>query len=226
MFGESFVAALRAAGVAPDQLPGRIRRAPVRGNGGAVGCAGCGRTVAVITRELARGAAHRLGHRTVFSPMPAADGVGNGVHIHMSLLRGDRPLRPPRRRRDQWVSACRRNSSARGWRGTTCRRSAAITAPSPVSYLTADAEPLGADAGGHRAKRIAAPRCASARCSRQRTPEEIARQFNVEFRVCDSAASPYMALGAVLFAGADGLRRKLALPAGQEIAAVLATLAG
>jgi len=44
-------------------------------------------------------------------------------------------------------------------------------------------------------------------------PEEIARQFNVEFRVCDGAASPYLALGALLFAGADGLRRKLTLPA-------------
>jgi glutamine synthetase len=43
--------------------------------------------------------------------------------------------------------------------------------------------------------------------------EATARQFNIEFRVADAAASPYMALGAVLFAGADGLRRGLALPA-------------
>ena len=43
-------------------------------------------------------------------------------------------------------------------------------------------------------------------------PADIARQFNVEFRVCDAAASPYLALGAVIFAGADGIRRKLALP--------------
>ncbi len=32
---------------------------------------------------------------------------------------------------------------------------------------------------------------------------ETARQFNLEFRVTDGAASPYLALGAVVFAGAD-----------------------
>jgi glutamine synthetase len=40
----------------------------------------------------------------------------------------------------------------------------------------------------------------------------VARAFHLEFRVCDAAASPYLALGALLFAGADGLERKLALP--------------
>ena len=40
---------------------------------------------AVITREMARAAAHRHGFRASFSPMPEASGVGNGVHIHMSL---------------------------------------------------------------------------------------------------------------------------------------------
>ena len=38
-----------------------------------------------------------------------------------------------------------------------------------------------------------------------------ARQFNVEYRVADATASPYMALGAVLHAGVDGIRRSLAL---------------
>jgi glutamine synthetase len=40
----------------------------------------------------------------------------------------------------------------------------------------------------------------------------VAKAFNVEFRVCDAAASPYMALGALIFAGADGIARKLSLP--------------
>ena len=40
---------------------------------------------AVIVREMARAAAFRLGNRVIFSPMPVADGVGNGVHIHFSL---------------------------------------------------------------------------------------------------------------------------------------------
>ena len=37
-------------------------------------------------------------------------------------------------------------------------------------------------------------------------------QFHLEFRATDAAASPYLALGAVIFAGVDGLRRGLKLP--------------
>jgi glutamine synthetase len=43
-------------------------------------------------------------------------------------------------------------------------------------------------------------------------PRKIAKAFNLEYRVSDGAASPYMALGAMIFAGADGVARKLALP--------------
>jgi glutamine synthetase len=44
--------------------------------------------------------------------------------------------------------------------------------------------------------------------------EDAAHQFNVEFRVCDATASPYMALGAIVHAGVDGVRKglKLATP--------------
>ena len=40
---------------------------------------------------------------------------------------------------------------------------------------------------------------------------EAARQFNVEFRVADACASPYLALGALVHAGLDGLRAKRSL---------------
>ncbi len=54
---------------------------------------------AVITREMARAAAHRLGHRVIFSPKPDPDLVGNGVHIHMSLWdEAGRPATYGRRR--------------------------------------------------------------------------------------------------------------------------------
>jgi glutamine synthetase len=42
--------------------------------------------------------------------------------------------------------------------------------------------------------------------------EPAARQFNVEYRVADAAASPYLAVGALVFAGVDGIRRKLTVP--------------
>jgi glutamine synthetase len=42
--------------------------------------------------------------------------------------------------------------------------------------------------------------------------EEAARQFNVEYRVADAAASPYMALGALVHAGVEGIRKQMELP--------------
>ena len=38
--------------------------------------------------------------------------------------------------------------------------------------------------------------------------DPAAAQFNVEFRVADAAASPYLALGVLVWAGLDGLRRR------------------
>jgi glutamine synthetase len=42
--------------------------------------------------------------------------------------------------------------------------------------------------------------------------DEAARQYNVEFRPADATASPYLALGVIVFAGVDRLIRKLELP--------------
>ncbi|TMJ56939.1 MAG: hypothetical protein E6G90_04385, partial [Alphaproteobacteria bacterium] len=84
-FGEIFIAALRAAGVAPDtflaeygprQLEVTVMPQPAL----------TAADHAVITREMARATAFRLGHRIIFSPKPDPELVGNGVHIHMSLV--------------------------------------------------------------------------------------------------------------------------------------------
>jgi glutamine synthetase len=207
-FGESFVAALRAAGVTPDsflaeygarQFEVTVSPAPAL----------TAADQAVITREMARAAAHRLGHRASFSPMPEASGVGNGMHIHMSLQDasgapvthadgGPMGLGIPAQ---QFCAGVLHHLPA------IC----AITAPSPVSYLRLTpnrwaptaVDILPQDRG---ASMRVCPVFAGA------DPADIARQFNFEFRVSDGAASPYMALGAVIFAGADGMRRKLALP--------------
>ena len=89
----------------------------------------------------------------------------------------------------------------------------AVTAPSPVSYLrlTPNAwAPTVIDL-------VRQDRGASLRICpvfAATTAEETARQFHVEFRVTDAAASPYLALGAVIFAGVEGIRRRLPLPSG------------
>ena len=131
-FGESFIAALRAAGVAPDSFLAEygtrqfeVTVAPTPALTAA--------DHAVITREMARAAAHRHGFRASFSPMPEASGVGNGVHIHMSL---------------QDASGAPVTYAATGPMGLGMAAQhfcagvlhhlpaiCAITAPSPVSYL-------------------------------------------------------------------------------------------
>jgi glutamine synthetase len=45
---------------------------------------------------------------------------------------------------------------------------------------------------------------------------EPARQFNIEYRPADAAASPYLALGAVVQAGCEGIEKSLRLPAPEE----------
>ncbi|WP_037584382.1 hypothetical protein [Stigmatella aurantiaca] len=41
---------------------------------------------------------------------------------------------------------------------------------------------------------------------------DVSRQFNVEYRPADATACPYIALGALVRAGLDGIRRELAIP--------------
>jgi glutamine synthetase len=88
---------------------------------------------------------------------------------------------------------------------------AAITAPSPVSYLRLTPNrwaPTKIDI-------VRQDRGAAMRVCPVFAPtdaEEAAEQFNIEFRVCDGSASPYLALGAIAFAGADGIARRMRLP--------------
>ena len=208
-FGEAFIAALRAAGPVPDSFLAEYgpRQFEVTV---APQLALIAADHAVITREMARAVAHRLGHRVIFSPKPDPDLVGNGVHIHMSLW--DEAGRPATFGASEKMDLSK--PAQHFFAGVLHHLPAicALTAPSPVSYLrlTPNAwaptliDLVRQDRGA--ALRIC-PVFAVA------SPEEIARQFNVEFRVCDASASPYLALGAVIFAGIDGIRQGLPLPA-------------
>jgi glutamine synthetase len=153
--------------------------------------------------------AHRLGHRVIFSPKPDPDLVGNGVHIHMSLWdEEDWPAtRAAGEKLDLSKPAQHFFAGVLHHMPTIC----AVTAPSPVSYLrlTPNAwAPTVIDL-------VRQDRGASLRICpvfAAANADETARQFNIEFRVCDASASPYLALGAVIFAGVDGIRRTLPLP--------------
>ena len=207
-FGESFIAALRAAGVVPDTFLAEygprqfeVTVAPQPALTAA--------DHAVITREMARAAAHRLGHRASFSPKPDPDGVGNGVHVHMSLW--DLAGRPATRDAGEKLELAK--PAQHFFAGVLHHMPAicAVTAPSPISYLRLVPNrwaPTLVDLV--RQDRGACLRICPVFAAE--TPEETACRFNVEFRACDAAASPYLALGAVIFAGVDGIRRSLPLP--------------
>jgi glutamine synthetase len=216
-FGETFIAALRAAGPVPDSFLAEYgpRQFEVTVEPQAALTAA---DHAVITREMARAVAHRLGQRAVFAPKPVPDNVGSGVHIHLSLWDGGgRPATyVPGKPMD--LSEPAQHFAA----GILHHLPAisAVTAPSPVSYLRlvpnawapTKIDLVRQDRGA--CLRIA-PTFAAA------SPEDVARQFNLEFRVCDAAASPYLALGATLFAGADGIRRSMPLPSPEAKPAAL-----
>ncbi|MBN8875007.1 MAG: glutamine synthetase [Rhodospirillales bacterium] len=211
IFGEAFVAALRAAGVTPDsflaeygprQFEVTVAPAP------ALKAA----DQAVVTREMARATAHRLGHRAVFSPMPVPDGVGNGVHVHFSLWDGQGRPATHDPAGDRGLSTAAAQFAAGVLHHLPAI--AAITAPSPVSYLRLTPNrwaPTAIDLA--QQDRGAALRICPVFAAADAA--ETAAQFNLEFRVADGAASPYMVLGALLFAGADGLRHGRALPTGE-----------
>ena len=207
-FGESFIAALRAAGVVPDtflaEYGARQFEVTVMPQPALTAA-----DHAVITREMARAAAHRLSHRVIFSPKPDPDLVGNGVHIHMSLVdaAGRQATHAPGELMGLSKPAQHFFAGVLHHMPAIC----AITAPSPVSYLR-----LVPNAWAPTAiDLVRQDRGASLRICpvfAAATPAETARQFHVEFRTSDAAASPYLALGAVIFAGVEGIRRELGLP--------------
>jgi len=164
---------------------------------------------AVIAREMARSAAFRHGHRAIFSPIPWHDGLGNGVHVHMSLrdTAGAPASHAPGE--PMGLSPVMRHFCA----GILEHLPSivALTAPSPVSYLRLRPNrwaPTAIDI-------VQQDRGASLRVCpvfAPGDPADVARQFNVEFRTADASASPYMVVGALAFAGADGIARQLDLP--------------
>jgi glutamine synthetase len=203
-FAEHLMAAIRSAGLEPDSfLPEYGPRqyemtiSPARGIRAA--------DEAIIAREMARAVAHRLGHRAILAPMLEPDGIGNGTHVHFSLRDMD----------DQPVMF----DPSQPWRMSPVGEQfvagilehlpllTAITAPSVASYYR-----LRPNRWAPTWANVALQdRGASIRiCPIFDRP--ASHNFNVEYRVADATASPYLAMGALAWAGLDGIRRKLPLP--------------
>jgi glutamine synthetase len=205
-FGETLTAALRTAGFTPDSfLPEygpRQYEATIAAEEGMRAADG-----AVVLRELTRAVAWRTGQRAIFAPMLTPGGIGNGNHVHLSLWDGEKPAT-----QDAAAAYGISKRVAPFFAGVLAHLPAicALSAPSVPSYyrLTPNRwAPVHADLGVQ-------DRGVSLRVAPvfPTSPEEVARQFNVEFRVADGSNCPYLALGAIVWAGVDGLAKGLSLP--------------
>lgn len=206
-FAAEVMGSLLAAGVEPERFfaeyAPRQFEIPVAP---ATGLAAADRSVVLmeVTREVAR----RHGLRASFSPMLDPAHAGNGVHIHLTLLdsSGEPVLY------DATRPACLSELGERFAAGILLHAQAlsALTAPSPLS--SARLAPHHWSAG--------------AACLGQRNRETLlrlpplvtlgggdpARQLRLEYRGADATANPYLALGAIVRAGLDGLRAGLPAP--------------
>ncbi len=202
-FGGALLAAMRAARIAPDSFLSEygprqyeVTAGPARGVLAA--------DQAVLVRELARAVAAQLGHRAILAPMLHPAGTGNGTHVHWSLLdrAGEPATHDPARPDGLSELAEHMTAGMLHLLPPLC----AVTAPSVASYYRLRPgrwAPTAADLGVQ--DRGSAVRI----CPTYGTAaESVARQFNVEFRVADAAASPYLTLGALVWAGLDGLRQR------------------
>ncbi len=206
-FAQTLMAALQAAGLDADTLmkeygPGQYEVTI----GPSVGVRAA--DDAVILREMTRATAARFGEAASFTPIRDPSGVGNGVHIHMSLTDADgEPV----------------SYDPNGPHGLSKTAGAfaagvlkyleafvALTAPSAISYerLTPHRWSAPFNNLGLRDREAALRICPVT----QRDTEAITHQFNLEYRAGDAAASPYLALAAIVHAGAQGIEEGLAPP--------------
>jgi glutamine synthetase len=135
-------------------------------------------------------------------------GVGNGVHIHFSFEnKNGKPLSFDRKA-SSGVSAVAAPFIA----GVLAhgRALCAVTAPSRISYdrLRPNAWSASVTNLGHRDREALVRICPIS----EKPGAKVEKSFNFEYRAADAAATPHLALGAIVRAGLIGLRGKLALP--------------
>lgn len=163
---------------------------------------------AVLLRELVRDLATRRGHNVTFTPIAAAGATGNGVHIHLSLQdeSGLPVLYAPGRPGSlsglgaQFAAGVLRHAAALS----------SLTAPSPISFLRL--KPHRWSTGGvflgernREALVRISPTCTIG-------GQTSAGQFNLEYRAADATANPWIALGALIRAGLEGITSSYAEP--------------
>jgi glutamine synthetase len=162
----------------------------------------------VVLREVVREVAYRQGVRATFVPLLDPAGPGNGVHIHIKLL--DAAGAPV-----LYDAAAPAHVSELGMSFAAgilrhAQALSALTAPSPVSGVRLQPHhwSAGAVCLGERNREalLRIPPLVQLAAARP------ADQLRLEYRGADAAANPYLALGAILRAGLEGMRARLPAP--------------
>jgi glutamine synthetase len=153
----------------------------------------------LLTRQTIHAAARAHGLRACFAPLFTAAGVGNGWHVHTSVWRDGRNLLASGATQDS-----RPGPEGAGWLGgllRDLRALAAITAPSVPSlarlrpgYFSSAYQFWGVENREAPLRYVLGSTLLGA------------DHANVELKVSDASANPYLALGAVIAAGLAGLR--------------------
>lgn len=185
---------------------------------------------AVVLREIVRELARRGGSRATFAPLLDPEGPGNGVHVHFNLVdeRGRGLLYDMTAAANgEAASPAGHVASPAGDAANRVRLSdfglrfaagilrhagalSALTAPSPVSAprLTPHRWSAGAVAlgPGNREALLRVPLPVTLGGG------DAATQLHLEYRAADATANPYLALGAIVRAGLEGVRARLDPP--------------
>ncbi len=226
-FAAEAIGALVEAGAQPERIFAEFAphqfEIPVGATDG-VGAADRGVVVKEVVREVAR----RRGMRATFTPLLHPDEPGNGVHIHFNLLDADgAPLlydagRPGHLSElgGRFAAGILRHAGALS----------ALCSPSPVSAARLTPHrwsagtvcvgernretllripPLVALGAGGVANTYPSPSPSS---PSPNSAPDLASQLRLEYRGADAAANPYLALGAIVRAGLDGVLADLAPP--------------
>ena len=202
-FGEVVTAALRAAGVETDTFLAEfganqieVTVSPTIGIRAADEC--------VIVRELVRAVATRMNRRVSFSPV-VNDGVGNGLHIHVSLVdnSGKQAIYHAGNPLHQTNLAAQFFAGVRRYLPAIL----ALTAASVVSYERLKPHRWSA---AYNNIAIQDREAALRICPIVQLPGfEPGSQYNVEFRAADATGNPYLQLAAIARAGLQGIRDSL-----------------
>lgn len=206
-FGETLMAALEKIGVSPDTFMKEygVNQYEVT-NDPDIGVRAA--DAAVILREVTRMTAKRLGEDVTFAPILNPEGVGNGVHIHFSFL--DENSKPVTYDENGVAGMSALTGSFIAGILKYLDSIVALTAPSEVSYLRLTPHRWSAAYNnlGFRDREASVRICPVTGTD----PKSIARQYNFEYRAADGAASPHLALAAVLYAGIQGIKDALPVP--------------